>query len=133
MRKFQQITFLLILPIYVIEAKIEKHSLQSELESILLEHKIRATKIFQDSTQNVSESSNFYPIRHNLDSVRFRRDMPSIHMKKGKKKLRTCQNMNGILGTSSVYSDFSLSLSLSFFLYLFIYFLIIHSFFLSFC
>ena len=136
MRKFQKVTFVLFFWIYVSEANLDENLLQTELKNILLEHKIRASKISQDSNQNVSESSTLYPIRHNSDSaVRFRRDMPSIHMKKGKKKLRTCQNMNGILGPFC-YNQFSLclflthsflSLSLSFPIPLFI-----HSFILSF-
>jgi len=37
-------------------------------------------------------------VDNNVTIHRQRRDMPAIHMKKGKKKIRTCQNMNGILG-----------------------------------
>ena len=63
-------------------------SLDTELQNILLEHKIRSSKIGQIRAGNASEP----------EPIRFRRDMPSIHMKKGRKKLRVCANMNGILG-----------------------------------
>ena len=72
---------------------VDEVSLISELKNILFQHQIRASKIGLGRVGNETDVSN-------LDPIRIRRDMPSIHMKKGKKKLRTCANMNGILGIS---------------------------------
>ncbi len=72
---------------------VDEVSLISELKNILFQHQIRASKIGCGRVGNETDVSN-------LDPIRIRRDMPSIHMKKGKKKLRTCANMNGILGIS---------------------------------
>jgi hypothetical protein len=68
--------------------------LVAELQDILLEHKVRALRLGNDRDRAGTAES--------LVPTRVRRDMPTIHMQKGKKKLRTCANMNGILGLSSI-------------------------------
>ncbi len=92
-RTFILVFFALFLCIKEAGALIDEHSLNFELKNILLEHKVRSSKlgVFRNSDEIDKNVLNFIPTRS-------RRDMPSIHMKKGNKKLRTCANMNGILG-----------------------------------
>ena len=80
----------------------------SELEAIFSREKDRLLSpekrnIFQEALQ-ASGGSNSH-------SERAKRDMPTMYMGK-KKKLRTCANMNGILGGSNAFNYISFVLAI---------------------